>query len=439
MHQAALTSVDPYQAVLRTLREGAAGEGPLAKLLPATEERRIIVVGAGKASARMAKAAEEALGDRITDGILVVKHGHTERLGSIRQIEASHPVPDEDGVRGTRMLLDLVSGSDMRTLVICLLSGGGSALLVAPAAGLTLPDKQAVTDLLLKAGAAIGELNAVRKHLSAVKGGRLARAAAPAEVATLILSDVIGDRLDVIASGPTVPDASTFADAIAVIDRYGLRKAVPARVIDYLQRGAAGQEAETLKEGDACFRSVRNVIIGSNLQALEAAKARARELGYVPIVLNAQLQGDAREVARELAAQAVRLQENLTPKDRLCLLAGGETTVTVRGAGLGGRNQEMALAMALEIDGREGITFLSAGTDGNDGPTDAAGAFADGTTANKARRQGLEPAVFLANNDSYHFFNRYDAATGEQAHLLTGPTGTNVMDLQYMLVEGLVR
>jgi hydroxypyruvate reductase len=384
----------------------------------------------------MAAAAEEMLGSRIADGVLVVKHGHTAKLTAVRQIEASHPVPDEAGVTGTRQVLDLVRGSNERTLVLCLLSGGGSALLVAPAAGLTLSDKQLVTDLLLKAGATIEELNAVRKHLSAVKGGRLAREAMPAAVVTLILSDVIGDRLDVIASGPTVPDVTTFADALSVIDRYGLRSAVPSRVSQYLDRGIAGLEPETLKAGDPCFHSVRNVIIGSNIMALMAASDQAREAGCLPSIISAQLQGDARIAAHELAARAKRLQAELSPIDRVCLLAGGETTVVVRGAGTGGRNQEMALAMALEIDGREGIAFLSAGTDGNDGPTDAAGAFVDGATAATARSVGLDPAAFLENNDSYNFFRLYDAATGGQSHLLTGPTGTNVMDLQYLLVQG---
>jgi len=258
----------------------------------------------------------------------------------------------------------------------------------------------------------------------------------PAAVVTLILSDVIGDRLDVIASGPTVPDVTTFADALSVIDRYGLRSAVPSRVSQYLDRGIAGLEPETLKAGDPCFHSVRNVIIGSNIMALMAASDQAREAGCLPSIISAQLQGDARIAAHELAARAKRLQAELSPIDRVCLLAGGETTVVVRGTGTGGRNQEMALAMALEIDGREGIAFLSAGTDGNDGPTDAAGAFVDGATAATARSVGLDPAAFLENNDSYNFFRLYDAATGGQSHLLTGPTGTNVMDLQYLLVQG---
>ena len=437
LHQAALAAVDPYHAVRRVLKEGLAGSGPLGEVLGRSERfSRMLVVGAGKASARMAVAAEELLGNRVTDGVLVVKYGHTASLSSIRQIEAAHPVPDEAGVQGTRRILDLLSGADEQTLVLCLLSGGGSALLVAPAGDLALADKQAVTGSLLRSGANIEQLNAVRNHLSAVKGGRLARAASPATVATLILSDVVGDRLDVIASGPTVPDPSTFADALAVLDAYGLRASLPPKVSRYLERGAGGTEPETLKERDPSFRSVRNVVIGSNLLALQAAKERARERGYLTTIINAQLQGDARTAAHDLADHAKRLQDQLNPADQLCLLAGGETTVVVRGNGKGGRNQEMALAMALELEGRKGIAFLSAGTDGNDGPTDAAGAFVDGETAAAARAAGLDPVAFLDNNDSYTFFQRYDTVSNSHSHLVTGPTGTNVMDLQYLLVQG---
>lgn len=436
MHRAALAAVDPYHAVSDILVNAREGRGLLADTFVAEENRRTVVIGAGKASARMAKAVENVLDGRIAGGLLVVKYGHTERLEMIDQVEAAHPVPDEEGVRGTKEMLDLLRTAEGRTDVLCLLSGGGSALLVAPADGLSLADKQAVTDLLLKAGASIEELNAVRKHLSAVKGGRLVRSALPARVVTLILSDVIGDRLDVIASGPTVPDGSTFGDALAVLDRYGLRPEVPRRVLAFLERGRSGKEPETVKKDDPCFRGVKNVIVGSNAQALGAAKECARRMGYLPRVLAEPLKGDVRQAARSLAVRALRLQRNLSPVDRLCLLAGGETTVVVRGTGKGGRNQEMALAMALELDGREGITFLSAGTDGNDGPTDAAGAMVDGETAADARRTGLDPARFLENNDSYTFFQRYDAATGADAHLSTGPTGTNVMDLQYFLIDG---
>jgi hydroxypyruvate reductase len=430
LHETALAAVDPYGAVKRVL------DGPADPASLGNDFRRIVVVGAGKATARMALAVEDTVGDRITEGVIVVKHGHTARLSRIRQVEASHPVPDEDGVRGTGEVLDAVRSSDSRTLVLCLLSGGGSALLVAPAQGLSLSDKQVVTDLLLKAGASIEELNAVRKHLSAIKGGRLACEAYPAAVRTLILSDVIGDRLDVIASGPTVPDSSTFADALAVIEKYRLRSAIPPRVDAFLVRGLGGQEPETIKEGDACFGSVRNVIVGSNRQALAAAKERAHVLGYTASIMTDALRGDARSAAREMAARALREQERLPPSGRLCLLAGGETTIVVQGTGRGGRNQEMALAFALGIAGREGICFLAAGSDGTDGPTDAAGAFIDGMTVTSARLHGLEPANYLANNDSYGFFQRYDRATGQHDHLMTGPTGTNVMDLMYVLVEG---
>ena len=325
--------------------------------------------------------------------------------------------------------------ADKQTLVLCLLSGGASAVLVVPAEGLTLQDKQAATELLLRAGASIGELNAVRKHLSAIKGGRLAQAAYPAQMVTLLLSDVIGDRLDVIASGPTAPDGSTFADALAVIAKYGLDAKMPQPVMAHLQRGAAGQLDETAKRGERCFDHVRNVIVGALGLALDAAAAHARQLGLPVRIVSAELQGEARAAARMLAQTARMTLDGMAAGERRCLLWGGETTVAVTGAGKGGRNQELALAFALEIEGMDGVSLLSAGTDGNDGPTDAAGALVDGHTALRARALGIDPALYLGNNDSYHFFRRYDARSGARSHFITGPTGTNVMDIQFLLLE----
>jgi hydroxypyruvate reductase len=432
---AGLAAVDPYRAVTRAFRiEGntlTAGGG----VYDLNVFDRVMVIGAGKATASMAAAVEDTLGDRIDRGIVVVKYGHVGKLTAIEQVEAAHPVPDEAGVQGTQRILELVRRADEKTFVLCLLSGGGSSLLVAPHRGITLEGKQRTTELLLKAGATIDELNTVRKHLSAVKGGRLAQIAHPATVLTLILSDVIGDRLDVIASGPTTSDSSTFSDAEHVVERYRLKAELPPEVNAFLERGMTGQEPETARSVDACFLRTRNVIVGSSAQALAAAREKAAALGWRPEIVTAELQGEARDAARMLARKAVRARDEIKQGERRCLLSGGETTVVVRGTGKGGRNQELALAFALEIAGVDGITLLSAGTDGTDGPTDAAGAVVDGNTALGARNLGIHPEVYLGNNDSYAFFQRLDAQSVEQHHLMTGPTGTNVMDIQIILIE----
>jgi glycerate-2-kinase len=432
---AALAAVDPYHAVIKniTFEKNCLHTAGAAYELDAFS--RVLVVGAGKAAARMALAIEDALGDRITEGLIVVKEGHTAPLKIIKQVEASHPVPNEAGVEGTKRIVKLVRAADEKTLVICLLSGGASALLVAPMNSLTLNDKQEVTSLLLQAGASIGELNAVRKHLSAVKGGRFAKAACPAQVVTMVLSDVIGDRLDVIASGPTARDSTTFADALAVIEKYELKEKIPIRVLSFLERGVEGREPETVKSGDSCLHKTRNVIIGGITQALSAAKEKARQLGLAPEVITAELQGEARDAALFLAAAALRVFDALRPGELRCLLSGGETTVTVKGNGKGGRNQELALAFALEIEGLDAVSLLSAGTDGTDGPTDAAGAIVDGSTVSRARALGIDPVQYLDYNDSYSFFKQFDALSGDKCHVITGPTGTNVMDLQIMLLE----
>ena len=432
---AALAAVDPYRAVLKfaEIGNGCLHVGDAGFDLAAFE--RIIVVGAGKATARMAQAAEALLGERISAGLIVVKDGHRLPLTIIEQVEAAHPVPNEAGEAGTKRILAMVQAADARTLVVCLLSGGGSALLVAPAEGITLRDKQQATALLLQAGASIDELNTVRKHLSAVKGGRLAQAAYPAQVVTLLLSDVIGDRLDVIASGPTAPDGSTFDDALAVIAKYGLGKKIPQRILEHLQKGKDGIIPETVKDGDRCLDKTRNVIVGAISLALDAAQEKSRQLGLPVKIIGAKLQGEARNAAHFLAQAARRELSEMMVGERRCLLCGGETTVTVRGTGKGGRNQELALAFALEIEGLEGVSLLSAGTDGGDGPTDAAGAIVDGNTAMLARSLGLDPAQYLDDNDSYSFFRQLDTLSGGQTHFITGPTGTNVMDMQVLLLE----
>ncbi len=432
---AALAAVDPHNAVLKAARVERNQLQVAGANYDLEAFDRIIVVGAGKATARMALAIESLLGTRITAGLIIVKDGHAAPLSIIEQVEAAHPVPNEAGIAGAQRILQMVRAADEKTLVICLLSGGASALLVAPVAEVTLQDKQEATRLLLNAGASITELNAVRKHLSSVKGGRLAQAAWPAQVATLILSDVIGDPLDVIASGPTAQDNSTFADAWAVIAKYDLQEKLPPRVTGYLKRGIAGQLPETVKGDDPCMDKTHNMIIAGIRQALAAAREQAVRLGFASKVISDTLQGEARDAARFLAQAARTELAGMQPGERHCLLCGGETTVTVRGTGKGGRNQELALAFALEIEDCHGVTLLSAGTDGSDGPTDAAGAMVDGRTASRARSLGIDPLRHLELNDSYAFFQQLDAVSGAHCHFKTGPTGTNVMDIQIVLLS----
>ncbi|HOS78121.1 MAG: glycerate kinase [Syntrophales bacterium] len=421
---AALAAVDPEPAVRDQL------DGVRA-LYHREGHGRLIVTGFGKAAFAMARAVRRGLPDLIADGCIVTKDGHRVpevSLDPIRVREAGHPLPDERGLAATAEILGL-GAVDERTLVVNLVSGGGSALLVAPAPGVTLTEKQRVTEQLLKAGATIQELNAVRKHLSRVKGGRLAAHLHPARTLSFLLSDVIGDAVDVIASGPTAPDPTTYDEAWAVLERHRLLPDVPDAVRAVLNRGRRGELPETPKPGDPVFSRVENRIVGSNRLALAAAGRRAESLGYAVRILSAELAGEAVEVGKALAAVALRARiEAGSGRDKLCLLAGGETTVTVRGAGRGGRNQELALSFAMEIAGVEGITMLSAGTDGTDGPTDAAGARVDGRTVIRAERRGLAADEYLARNDSYTFFERL----GER--FVTGPTGTNVMDIQVVLI-----
>jgi len=390
---------------------------------------RVVVVGAGKASGAMAAAVEEAWGERVTGGLVVVKDGHLAETRRVKLVEAGHPVPDERGAAAARDLLALALGAGDQDLVLTLISGGASALTPAPAPPITLGDKQVMTRLLLAAGADINQLNAVRKHCSVLKGGQLARAAAPARVAALLLSDVIGDPIDVIGSGPTAPDASTFGEALGILDRFDLRQRAPASVRERLERGVRGETAETPKPDDAIFERVVNVVIGNNQLVVDAAASRAAALGLAPHVLTRSLHGEARDAARELVALGGEIAAGRGPiAPPACLIAGGETTVTVRGDGIGGRCQEFALAAALELEGRDGMVVLAAGTDGSDGPTDAAGAVADGESASRARHQGLDPRAHLYRNDS----NRVFAALGDL--VITGPTNTNLLDLYLVLV-----
>ncbi|MCC7341047.1 MAG: glycerate kinase, partial [Bryobacterales bacterium] len=421
---AAVASASPRDAVLRHVR--LRGETLIAgkRRYALRGIKHIWVTGAGKASAAMAQGVEAVLGKRIEGGAITVKYGHAAKLRHVAITEAGHPLPDEQGVSGAERIAAILAGAGPDDLVIAVISGGASALLVQPANGITLQEKQETTRLLLASGASIHEINAVRKHLSAIKGGRLARRAAPARVLALLLSDVIGDDLDVIGSGPAAPDASTFGDALGVIDRFRLRDRVPAAVRRRLESGARGEIAETPKPGDPLFERVQNLVVGSNAQAVRDAAHAARSLGYRPLVLTTSLDGEAREQARMLVAIAREAQKTARPaRPPLCLLAGGETVVTLRGDGKGGRNQEFALAAALAARGMEGVCVLAGGTDGNDGPTDAAGAIITGGSVARGVALGLSAEEALANNDSYAYFSQ----SGELLH--TGPTGTNVMDL----------
>lgn len=394
------------------------------------EISKLYLVGAGKASAAMAEAAEALLGDRIDDGLVVTKYGHGVTLNRCRLMESGHPVPDEKGVRAAQALLDLVAGAGPRDLILCLISGGGSALIPAPAQGISLADKQDTTRQLLACGATIHEINIIRKHLSRIKGGRLCRAANGAPIVSLIISDVVGDDLDIIASGITAPDSSTFANCMDILSRYALTDKVPQPVRRLLSAGVKGAEQETPKPGDRLFDNVCNQIVGSIADALSAAEIQARRLGFRPLILTSMLCGEAREAAKVLCAIAGEILRSGHPvQPPACLLSGGETTVTIKGHGLGGRNMELALAAGIELEGVANTLILSAGTDGTDGPTNAAGAFADGSTVSRAEALGISAARHLADNDAYRFFEPLDDL------LITGPTRTNVMDLQVLIVQ----
>ncbi|MDR0600953.1 MAG: glycerate kinase [Treponema sp.] len=439
--EAALHRADPYHMIKENMNlDGPClslktGEGTLQWDLD--RYSRILVIGTGKASAKMALAVEEIMGERISEGVISVKPGHAENLRHIRMIPAGHPVPDAGSVDAGKTIANLCGESDENTLVISLVSGGGSALLCLPYAwedaegihSLTLEDKQETTRALLACGADIKEINCIRKHLSLVKGGRLAALARPAESVNLVLSDVPGDRLDSIASGLFAPDGSTYSEAAAIIEKYGISGKIPAAAIKALRLGAEGKLNETPKTGNPAFERVRNILIGSNYGALLAAEKKARKLGYNTLVLSSEITGEAREAAKFYMgiARSV-IKHDLAVKKPACIIAGGETTVTLRGGGKGGRNQEMALAFLAELEANPaGIYFLAASTDGNDGPTDAAGAFADGEILARGGEAGLSIRQYLAENDSYRYFDRLGFL------YKTGPTNTNVCDIQIMI------
>ncbi len=427
---AGLKAVDPEEAVRRHIEQIGNRLRVGERSYPLDGFRRIIVTGAGKGTAPMAKALEEILGERLTSGWIIVKYGHGLPLKKILVMEAGHPVPDQAGLEATSFILDRLRECTEEDLVLCAFSGGGSALTPALLPPLSFSEKQKTTQLLLESGATINELNALRKHLSTGKGGQFAKIAYPATVVSLFLSDVIGDPLDVIASGPTVPDPSTFADCLKIVERYELTQKLPEPVLDLLNEGAQGLIEDTPKAGDIVFEKVQNLVVGNNRAALLAAADEARVLGFQPLILSSFFQGEAREIAPALAGigkEMVLSGHPISPP--ACILAGGETTVTIRGPGKGGRNQELALAAAIALEDWPRIALLSAGTDGTDGPTDAAGAFADGDTCKEALQKGINPIDYLLNNDSYNFFDQLGQL------FKTGPTRTNVMDLICLLVS----
>jgi glycerate 2-kinase len=389
----------------------------------------IYLIGAGKASALMGAEVENILGDNISEGHIVVKYGHACDLKRIKVTEAGHPVPDPNGFAATFQILDICIRAGSNDLVICLLSGGGSALLPDCPEGVGPDEMMKLTCHLVNSGASITEINTVRKHLSNVKGGQLARAVYPGTMVTLILSDVVGDPLDVIASGPTVPDPTTFLEALDILDKYSITKSVPGEIVSYLEEGASGKRAETPKPDDPLFGKTFNILIGNNKLALEAARQKAAELNISAVIINDRIEGDISAASEYIIGTALKFQRDDNVSKPVCLLFGGEPTVKVSGNGSGGRNQHLALSCAVLLRDHEGITVLSAGTDGTDGLTSAAGAVADCNSYKHAMSLDIFPEKYLMDFDSFNFFRK---AGG---HIITGPTMTNVMDIIVVIVE----
>ena len=425
----ALDAVDPKKAILEKVQSTELGFRIDHLYLPWSDIGDVIVVGGGKAAGSMAEAIEEVLGERLRGGVLNVLRG-TENRYSLKRIKlnpASHPIPDEAGVRGVNAMMQMASGLNKSDLVICLISGGGSSLMPLPAEGVDLKDIQSTTNLLLKAGATINELNAVRKHLSAIKGGQLARACQPARVVSLILSDVVGDPLDTIASGPTSPDPTTYGEAVTLLEKYGVWDSLSSSIKSRLDSGRRGDIPETPKVDDPIFSNVTNFVVGSNYMASRRATAGIEKRGYKGLLLTTRLEGEARHAGVFIAGLARSLSIDGRPLDPPAgLVLGGETTVNVKGPGKGGRNQELALSAAKKISNLNCV-IATLGTDGIDGPTDAAGALVDGETALRAEERGLDMDAILDDNDSYAFFQMM----GD--HIFTGPTGTNVNDITLVL------
>jgi glycerate 2-kinase len=389
-----------------------------------SEIRNIYVIGAGKASAMMASELESVLGSGITAGHIITKYKHAVPLQTIEVSEAGHPVPDENGLKSTQKLISIAQKAGSDDLVICLLSGGGSSLLTDLPENCTLDELSALNNLLLKSGADIQEINCVRKHLSKIKGGQLVKIAAPAKIISFILSDVIGDPIDVIASGPTAVDESTFNDALNILKKYRLTSEAAPSILRVLEDGSQGKRPETLKSADVCENQFSNIILGNNELALQASKSMAQKMGFLTAIETNVLSGNAEDIAGFIVEKAVKAKKG----SKICWLYGGEPTVKISGNGLGGRNQHLALICAKLLQNEPGITILSGGTDGTDGPTDAAGAIVDSATSENAKRLNLDMDHFLHHFDSYHFFEK------EGGLIITGPTQTNVMDIIVVLI-----
>ena len=425
---AGLAAADPRIAVERSVKRHGIFLEAGGHRYDLDRYKRVMVVGFGKAVIPMAVAMEQILAEKLTTGMVITKHLDSNpgsgQLSKIQVRKGNHPVPDQESILATQSLIELTRNCSKDDLIVCLISGGGSALCTLPVEGITLDDVQNLTRLLLKCGAEIGEINTLRKHLDRIKGGGLARWLLPAQVVTLILSDVIGSSLEVIASGPTVADPSTFEDAIQILGKYNLTDDVPGNIWAYLQKGLIDHSLESVKPGDPVLDRVQNLVIASNYQAAKAAAAEARRRGFNTLILTTYLHGEASQAGIMLASILEQMALSGEPLPRpACLIVGGETTVTVHGNGLGGRNLEIALGSVYDMAGLSRVALVTLGTDGEDGPTDAAGAFVTGETLNKAGKLQLNPRVFLAKNDSYHFFEQ----TG--GLIKTGPTGTNVNDL----------
>ncbi len=426
--RAAAKSVDPYSVTIGALEGRREALGRF---------KNIYVIGIGKAAHPMTAAAADFLGDKIAEGVVVTKYGHGDALKGIEVIQAGHPIPDERGVTGAGRIYEIAekasAGGGGESVVVVLISGGGSALMTAPADGIGLNDLKSVNEMLIASGADIYEINGVRKHLSSLKGGRLARIAHPAAVLSLVISDVVGDDISTIASGPTTFDPTTFVDAIDVIEKYDLAGKMPRAIIDHLSAGVRGEVEETPKEGDPVFNDVENIIVGSAAAALTGAEKKAEEEGFNAMVLSSAFAGDTEELARfhKSVAAEVAAQGRPVPMPA-CIISGGESTVRVTGLGKGGRNTHFALSFAALTEGSKGIYGLFLGSDGTDGPTDAAGAFSAPDTIDRAREMGLDAHQYLKECDSYSFFE----PLGDL--VITGPTKNNVMDIRlvFVLKEG---
>jgi len=429
MVKQALRAVDPYTLIQNqvSLKNNILSVSGKEFLLQ--DFGKIYVIGCGKAAAPMAAAMEDILGDRLHAGAVVVKYGHSEKLKKISLYEAAHPVPDENCLAAGKKLITLAEQAGSSDLVIVLISGGGSALFDQLPSGISLQDLAELNKMLLDCGADIEEINTLRKHISLVKGGRLAGIISPAVTVSLILSDVIGDPLESIASGPSAPDSTSFEDALQILEKYKIKDAVPAAVYRRLKNGSDGKVQDTPKADNTLFDSVYNFIIGSNSIALDALEREAAKAGFNTFILSDRLQGEAGQTAKVLAAI---LKSSFAGKNSIkppaCLIAGGEPTVTIKGSGLGGRNQELVLAVLLELKKTDiDFYFCSIGTDGTDGPTDAAGAWIDQDSCAKAQKLNLDMQSYLEDNDAYHFFEKMEQL------VKTGPTRTNVMDIIFCL------